>query len=179
MAASRASPLCGMHATPSLLYPCHHPECSLFSGPGSGLAFSQLLPRLPLGRDFFIPRVPIALSVSARGLVSALCLHWFHSGSGLYLDQPCARRASVDQCCPWGEVTLPAPCGAAQLAGVGRCGPLFCSGGLAICWSSHPGVHSAASTAFWNLTSQATSCLTRSSCSSLPFGVKAELAAVT
>lgn len=49
------------------------------------------------------------LSISARGLVSAWCLHWFHSGIGLYLDQPCAQRASVDQCCPGERCAPPCP----------------------------------------------------------------------
>lgn len=120
MAASRASPLCGMHATPSLLCPCPRLECSL----SSGFAFSQLLPRLPFGRDSSMTRVPMTLSVSARGLVSAWCLHWFHSGIGLYVNQPCAQRASVDQCCPGERCAPPCPtwCTSRQVWGaVGLC----------------------------------------------------------
>lgn len=77
---------------------------------------------------------------------------WAVSGPALCMESICRPVLSMGR-----GVTLPAPCGAAQPAGVGCCGPLVCCGGLAICRVSHPGVHSAANTAFWNLTSQATS----------------------
>ncbi|CAI9174931.1 unnamed protein product [Rangifer tarandus platyrhynchus] len=159
-----------MHATPSPLCPCPHLECSL----SSGFAFSQLLPRLPFGRDSFMP--PFYLSERPRFcLVFALVPFGDRALSGPALCTESICRPVLS----WGEVCPSLPRVAHQLAGVGRCGPPSCCGGLAVCRSSHPGVHSAANTAFRNLTSQATSCLTQSSGSSLPFGVKAELVTVT
>lgn len=148
------------------------------SQPSVGCTLRRLCSALSPSRVFLVLRAQLQnclLSAAAPSAIRKGLLHPLSSHSTFCLQREasflpcvcigsirglgciwtsCARRASVDQCCPWGGVTLPAPCKQPASPGMGLWAVLQ---GLAICRVSHPGVHSAANTAFWNLTSQATS----------------------